>query len=543
MARLNYKEVLKGDTGYTFEPHVTKDGFLYWTNDGNLENPLPVNIHGEKGEVYTPIIDEECNLSWTNNGNLENPKSVNIRGKQGYHYTPHVNEDGILTWTNDGDLSNPMDFNIKDLMINEVKDARTDLDGYTFDKINDRLDSDNKRIINSIENKFKKINYLDNPSKIIINGRFVRHALDGEKNAIWVEHDGNEVIHFYKIDKSQKYFFNVISTGLSKVAFFENLNEKSGIMYFENLVSNWNQEITSPQNANYIALVYDANLKSSMFLGKHADLSLFETYKKNTELNENILVRDLEERVLNLESEYITIGKNGNFKTIKEGFEYAIKNDMKVKIESGVYDLVKEGISGKGYFAPKEIWGYGVTLICELEEENWELSPINISMDSEESKIYGLTIICNNCRYCIHDDMGGQMVGDIKIPFYHNVYKDLKLVHKSPQSSILKAPQCIGGGLGDYGFIEIDNCVFESEIYADVSYHSKSWSPQTPQSNNCIVTCKDTVFKSTFSISAIGDDTNYMNTIYISNCLMKTLPDKRERTNIKFIEWNNVKIV
>ena len=48
--KVNYKEVLKGDIGYTFEPHVTVDGILYWTNNGNLENPLPVNIRGKQGE-------------------------------------------------------------------------------------------------------------------------------------------------------------------------------------------------------------------------------------------------------------------------------------------------------------------------------------------------------------------------------------------------------------------------------------------------------------------------------------------------------------
>lgn len=423
----------------------------------------------------------------------------------------------------------------------ELKAARSATTGEKFNSLDERIDCEVDRLNKEIEDKFNQINYLDTPSKIFENSRFVRYSNDGQPNAIHVDQDGSSTIHFYKINPVKRYFFNKISSGLSKIAFFASLDKDSGIHYFNKDLMNWNTEITAPSNANYVALEFIPSLANTMFLGEIEKFDLFKKYKKNTELNSKILVKDLEDRIEKLETDYVTIGKNGNFKTIKEGFEYAFKNDMKVKIESGVYDLVKEGVSGKGYFAPKEIWGYGVTLICELPEENWELSPINISMDSEGSKIYGLTIICNNCRYCIHDDMGGQMIGDIKIPFYHNVYKDLKLIHKSPQSSVLKAPQCIGGGFGDYGFIEIDNCVFESEIYADVSYHSKSWSPQTPQTNNCIVMCKDSVFKSTFSISAIGDDTSYMNTIYISNCLMKTLPDKRERPNIEFVEWNNVK--
>lgn len=49
--KVNYKSVLKGDTGYTYKPHVTTDGILYWTNNGNLENPLPVNIKGKDGDM------------------------------------------------------------------------------------------------------------------------------------------------------------------------------------------------------------------------------------------------------------------------------------------------------------------------------------------------------------------------------------------------------------------------------------------------------------------------------------------------------------
>ena len=57
--KVNYKEVLKGDIGYTFEPHVTVDGILYWTNNGNLENPLPVNIRGKQGEIGRLTEEQE----------------------------------------------------------------------------------------------------------------------------------------------------------------------------------------------------------------------------------------------------------------------------------------------------------------------------------------------------------------------------------------------------------------------------------------------------------------------------------------------------
>lgn len=57
--KVNYKQVLKGDTGFTYEQHVTTDGVLYWSNNGNLPNPLPVNIKGKNGDM---VQEEEINM-------------------------------------------------------------------------------------------------------------------------------------------------------------------------------------------------------------------------------------------------------------------------------------------------------------------------------------------------------------------------------------------------------------------------------------------------------------------------------------------------
>lgn len=43
-----------GKNGVTFTPHVSEDGLLTWTNDGDLMNPDPVNIKGQKGEPGEP---------------------------------------------------------------------------------------------------------------------------------------------------------------------------------------------------------------------------------------------------------------------------------------------------------------------------------------------------------------------------------------------------------------------------------------------------------------------------------------------------------
>lgn len=94
-----------GKDGVTFAPHVQAlaNGYrLYWTNDGRLPNPDPVEIMngengtpgavgpvgpsgpaGAAGAVFTPVVTEiegGIRLSWNNNGDLPNPDPVDIKG-------------------------------------------------------------------------------------------------------------------------------------------------------------------------------------------------------------------------------------------------------------------------------------------------------------------------------------------------------------------------------------------------------------------------------------------------------------------------------
>lgn len=94
--KVTYKEVLKGDTGYTFEPHVTVDGVLYWTNNGNLPNPTPKNVKGEIGntpnlqigEIETLESDENAYVNIT--GTSEEP-ILNMGIPRGKDYTNLIN--------------------------------------------------------------------------------------------------------------------------------------------------------------------------------------------------------------------------------------------------------------------------------------------------------------------------------------------------------------------------------------------------------------------------------------------------------------------
>ena len=83
-----------GKDGTTFTPSVSDEGILSWTNDGQKENPSPVNIMGPQGR---PGKD----------GGVGPAGKDGTAGSDGTTFTPHVTPDGTISWTNDGQKENP----------------------------------------------------------------------------------------------------------------------------------------------------------------------------------------------------------------------------------------------------------------------------------------------------------------------------------------------------------------------------------------------------------------------------------------------------
>ena len=233
-------------------------------------------------------------------------------------------------------------------------------------------------------------------------------------------------------------------------------------------------------------------------------------------------------------SSYVTVGKSGaDFTSVGEAFAFARLNDLEVIIKPGVYDLVQEGISGSGYILPKKVVGYGATLTCHLPSEKWELSPLNTSYLYDKHEVYGLTVDCSNCRYNIHDEMGSKTTG-----FYQNVFKDLHLIHNSNSSATLLAPNNIGGGVGNHGYIEIDNCVFEQKGgYArNIDYHSSFTGNQT---NKATLKVTNSYFDHVLTVTSQGTSTNFMNVAYVNNCKFGAPVPSVVKTNFQLISWGN----
>lgn len=104
-----------GRDGVTFIPHtqVLSDGVrIYWTNDGGLPNPTPVEI--KNGEDGTPGLPGPAGPAG-NTGAMGPEGPAGSDGANGVTFTPVVTEitgGYTLSWTNDGGLPNPNPVNI-----------------------------------------------------------------------------------------------------------------------------------------------------------------------------------------------------------------------------------------------------------------------------------------------------------------------------------------------------------------------------------------------------------------------------------------------
>jgi hypothetical protein len=96
-------------------------------------------------------------------------------------------------------------------------------------------------------------------------------------------------------------------------------------------------------------------------------------------------------------------------------------------------------------------------------------SPFNVAAGIGGFTLENLNLVASKCRYGIHDERG------YTLGRYKNTYKNCKISLDNSQNTAWTNYQCIGGGLGISGYIEIIGCQFTSVITNPtniVSYHN-----------------------------------------------------------------------
>jgi len=210
-------------------------------------------------------------------------------------------------------------------------------------------------------------------------------------------------------------------------------------------------------------------------------------------------------------------------------------------IKDGIYNINAEQKGGSGYEILFDVKGVGeVVLQCLYNGSDPALvesfAPLNIGYTTSHStiRVENITVIVDNVRYCVHDEMGS-----LSMTSYTHIFKNCKFIHKTLPNDVWNTPRCIGGGLGNKGLVIIDNCEFESKIDTSVDYHT-GYSGNA-QSSKVIV--KDCVLaNNTISATSIAYESE-QSIMIVDSCILNAEPvynDPENYKDIKLICKNNI---
>ena len=251
---------------------------------------------------------------------------------------------------------------------------------------------------------------------------------------------------------------------------------------------------------------------------------------------------------------------DGDFSSLLEACIEACKYpDSEVFVEEGTYDLIQEfdNYYGSDFFtnyASNSVVGIQlynrvhlvfatnavVTFNYEGDNEyvHTRFSPFNSYYASGGGfKIENLHIRAKNCRYCIHDEK------DSTNDSYHHAYINCDMYMDNNNNPDWSSKQCIGGGLGKDGYIEVVGCSFET-VSDNADETAFSWhncgSSETAKSS---LNIRDNyVKKGTFALLWNGT-TTAITKAYVSGNSFTSQPIHRSTggsvENTELISWNN----
>lgn len=245
----------------------------------------------------------------------------------------------------------------------------------------------------------------------------------------------------------------------------------------------------------------------------------------------------------------VDINGNGDFTKFTDGIAYAYaQGDTDVYVKNGTYDITSEidlETAGTG-----PVIGNGMRLFFEsnaviqcfysgeTESVRRLFSPLNAGSD-KGFEIHNMKIRCKNTRYCVHDEHGNSGVP------YVNKYINCDMYLDNSESSWV-APQCIGGGLGNCGIIEIDGGYYEGTVaqgdnyYGEISYHNTSIANSISQIFIKNVYCKN----NTVRFGYHGAST-MVTKCFVNGCSFAVAPLVRAEesgdtnVNMEMIAWGN----
>lgn len=261
------------------------------------------------------------------------------------------------------------------------------------------------------------------------------------------------------------------------------------------------------------------------------------------------------EKIIPIYKFYCEKDGSGDFSSITEAVNFVNNNnimDATIYVGDGTWDLISElgneyvenvGPSKRGLYLKNRvhlICSSKCLITCKYQGTNektieW-LSAFN--MGKYGASIENAHIESDNVRYTIHDEYGYE-----GSEFYKNQYINCYFKHTNG-----KYVNCIGGGLGINGEIEIRGCFFEGnnltiENSRLVYYHGNNEKGVT--SAKCFLEIHDNYFSGmgTFGVIVYGDSEE-ITKVLISNNSVGTAITKNNgsyapKDNIELVAWNN----
>lgn len=250
----------------------------------------------------------------------------------------------------------------------------------------------------------------------------------------------------------------------------------------------------------------------------------------------------------------IHIGSGYEYTTLRAGIAEAIKYpNSKVIVHPGTYNLATEfadviqsqpsGLQGLYLTNNVHVIFMAGSYVKALfpTTNNWINTYFN-PIFGRDFILEGIRIEASNCRYIVHDEQSGADVN------YHNVYLNcqMKMTAVSPNGTYC---QCIGGGLGKNGYIEIIGGKYES--YGE---DGSGESPAISYHNGSVANADSKFFIRDVYLDGDGGNFRFgyygpstiKSPVYINGCSMKSAILKRAETsgstndNFEIIEWNNI---
>ena len=248
------------------------------------------------------------------------------------------------------------------------------------------------------------------------------------------------------------------------------------------------------------------------------------------------------------------VGSKREYTSLREGIDAAEKFlDATVYVDSEDFDLVEEfgqdyldsydGSSGMiGIWLKNRvhvIFASGARVLFNYTGSNENVHTYFSPFNAGE---YGFTlenawVESVNCRYAMHDERNSA-----EIP-YTNVYKHCTFIHNSKDCS-WGAHQALGGGLGRWGDILIEDCFFSSEGYTDVlTYHNAGYDQPNLTEFKSHVTIRGCFVDGTIRVNSTGYS-NLVSYAYVNGNCLKAEPYSGKTTedatdNVILRAWNN----